>query len=111
VKDRLLPLRHIPDAIERLEDYAAAGKQAFLSEPMRKDVIARNLEVIGEAVARLPDDLRAKTPNFSWRDPVNMRNWLIHGYDVIDLDVVWDTVTTDLPQMRAIVQALLAEGD
>ena len=40
-----------------------------------------------------------------------MRNWLIHGYDVIDLDVVWDTVTTDLPQMRAIVQALLAEGD
>ena len=65
MKDRLLPLRHILDAIERLEDYAAAGKQAFLSEPMRKDAIARNLEVIGEAVTRLPDDLRAKTPNFS----------------------------------------------
>jgi uncharacterized protein with HEPN domain len=64
VKDRLLPLRHILDAIERLEEYAAAGKQAFLSEPMRKDAIARNLEVIGEAVTRLPDDLRAKTPDF-----------------------------------------------
>ena len=111
MKDRLLPLRHILDAIERLEEYAAAGKDAFLAEPMRKDAIARNLEVIGEAVTRLPDDLRARTPDFSWRDPVNMRNWLIHGYDVIDLDVVWDTLIVDLPKMKAVVQALLAEGD
>lgn len=54
--------------------------------------------------------LRLSAPDFEWRDPVGMRNWLIHGYDVVDLDVVWDTVTTDIPKLKAVVVGLLASG-
>ena len=105
MKDRLLPLRHILDAIELIESYTAAGKRAFLHETMRRDAIARNLEVIGEAVTRLPE-----TRDFPWRDPIDMRNWLIHRYDVVDLDVVWDTATVDIPVLKGVVIELLA-GD
>ncbi len=51
MKDPLVPLRHILDAIERIERYAEPGRGAFDTEPMRQDAILRNLEVVGEAVS------------------------------------------------------------
>ena len=111
MKDPLVPLRHILDAIERIERYAMPGRAAFDLEPMRQDAILRNLEVIGEAVARLSAEIRAGAPEFAWRDPIGMRNWLIHGYDVVDHDIVWNTVQTSLPQLKAVVLRLLAGTD
>jgi uncharacterized protein with HEPN domain len=110
VKDPHLPLRHILDAIERIEDYASPGRQAFDGESMRRDAIVRNLEVIGEAVPRLSVDVRERAPEFAWRDPIGMRDWLIHGYDVVDLDIVWDTVITALPILKEVVVHLLGTG-
>jgi uncharacterized protein with HEPN domain len=110
VKDRLLALRHILDALDRIEDYAAPGRAAFDADRMRQDAIVRNLEIIGEAVSRVPDDVRAMAPDFAWRDPIGMRNWLIHGYDVVDPEIVWSTVVDDLPKLRAVVVRLLEPG-
>lgn len=107
MNDPLLPLRHILDAIGRLETYAAAGRGAFDAEPMRRDAILRNLEVIGEATSRLGADVKALAPDFGWRDPIGMRNWLIHGYDVIDPDIVWNTVVVSIPELKAVVNTLL----
>ena len=107
MRDPLLPLRHILDAIERIEDYAEAGQAAFQEDPMRQDAIVRRLEVIGEAVARLPVDVRDLAPDFAWRDPIGMRNWLIHGYDVVDLDIVWNTVVVAIPQLKTVVERVL----
>jgi uncharacterized protein with HEPN domain len=100
MKDQRVPLRHILDAIGRIELYTAPGREAFDADSMRRDAIARNLEVIGEAVNRLPEDVRRPVPDFSWREPIGMRNWLIHGYDAIDMDIVWETVTRDIPRLQ-----------
>jgi len=65
--------------------------------------LTRLVEIIGEAAARIPSDLRDRLPGIPWADVVGMRNKLIHGYDTVDLDILWDTVTNELP---ALVEAL-----
>lgn len=59
--------------------------------------LTRLFEIIGEAAARVSDAARTKHPEIPWSQMIGMRNRLIHGYDVIDADVIWQTVTEDLP--------------
>jgi uncharacterized protein with HEPN domain len=65
--------------------------------------LTRLVEIIGEAAARIPKGMQDKYPAIPWADVVGMRNKLIHGYDTVDLDILWDTVTNELP---ALVEAL-----
>ena len=106
MKDPTVYLRHILDAIVRIETYAAAGQEAFRAEPMRQDAIVRNLEIIGEAVRQLPAEFHAEVPGVDWGAAIGMRNWLIHGYAVVDLGIVWQPVTGDVPAMRNAVEGL-----
>ena len=59
--------------------------------------LTRLFEIIGEAAAHVSDTVRAKHPDIPWSQMIGMRNRLIHGYDIIDADVIWQTVTEDLP--------------
>jgi len=59
----------------------------------------RLVEIVGEAGARVSKEERAKHPQIPWDDVVGMRNRLIHGYDMVDLDILWDTVKDDLPRL------------
>lgn len=58
--------------------------------------LVRLLEVIGEAANRVPRDVQARYPDIAWPEIVGLRNRLIHGYDSVDLDIVWQTVQEDL---------------
>lgn len=69
----------------------------------------RLLEVIGEAAARIPEDLRACHDDVPWRDITDMRNRLIHGYDAINHDLVWDVLTLDLPSLIAQLETILSQ--
>jgi len=66
------------------------------------------IEIVGEAASRIPDDLRQSYPSVPWQLAADMRNKLIHGYDVIEFAIVYDTVCDDLPslvqQLDAIIQ-------
>ncbi len=108
MKDPTLYLRHILDAIRRIETYAAAGEGSFRAESMRQDAIVRNLEIIGEAVRKLPVELQGEVPGVDWGAAIGMHNWLIHGYAVVDLDIVWQTVVDDVPAMWQAIEDLLA---
>jgi uncharacterized protein with HEPN domain len=59
--------------------------------------VARAVELVGEAASRVPTDTRDSFPTIPWPDIVGTRNRLIHGYDRVDLRIVWDTVQEDLP--------------
>ena len=61
--------------------------------------LVRLLEIIGEAAGRVPTDEQARRPGVPWPAIVGLRNRLIHGYDNIDHDIVWQIVTTDLPAL------------
>ncbi len=62
--------------------------------------------VMGEAVKRLSTDYRNKYPHIPWKLMAGMRDKLIHGYDIVDLDEVWKTVDVDVPQVLPLLEAL-----
>jgi uncharacterized protein with HEPN domain len=70
--------------------------------------IVKEIEIIGEAAAKVSNDTKAKYPNVAWLDIINMRNHLIHVYFDIDLDIVWNTVQQDLPSFVVQLQEIIA---
>lgn len=101
-------LQDMLKAVQRIESYTVAGKEAFMANPMMQDAVTRNFEIIGEVVKRIPKDLLAQQPHIPWQDIAGFRDVLIHDYDEIDLDEVWLTVACDLPALHLAVDALLA---
>ena len=88
---------------------AGISKEAFRRDPRTADAVVRNLEVIGEAVKRLPPDLRERRPSVEWSKMSGLRDVLIHAYFGVDLDIVWDIVESKLDAVAAAVASLLDE--
>lgn len=103
----LLYLESIRDCLERIAEYTATGKQAFLDSRLIQDGVIRNLEVIGEATKNLSSELQELNPAIPWRQIAGMRDVLIHDYLKVDLGRVWRTVENDLPPLTAAVSTLL----
>jgi len=75
----------------------------FESDVQLQDAVIRRLEIIGEAARRISDEFQSRWPNLPWRDMIGMRNVMIHGYDTVDLAIVWHTVQHDLPELARAV--------
>ena len=71
--------------------------------------VVRALEIIGEATKRLPMDLREQYPDIPWKGMAGMRDRIIHGYDNVDYQIVWDVVKDDIPRIRPQLQQILSE--
>jgi uncharacterized protein with HEPN domain len=102
-----LYLRHILDAIERIEDYASVGRDAFMAQPHWQDATIRQLEIIGEATKRLSEGLRSSHPEVPWRRIAGLRDVLIHNYMGVDLSAVWEITRKDIPELKRHVLEIL----
>ena len=71
--------------------------------------MVRNLEVIGEAVKKLPEDLRAQYPSLEWKKMAGLRDILIHEYFGLDSEIVWDIVKNKVPTLNQAVRAMLTQ--
>jgi uncharacterized protein with HEPN domain len=80
----------------------------FRSDEKVVDAVARNLELIGEATKRLPDDLRRRYQDVPWRKMAGLRDVIVHGYFGVDVQLLWDIVQKDVPAARLKVAAILA---
>ena len=109
-KDYLL---HMIEAADRILAYAADTEEAgFLSNPMLQDAVIRNIEVIGEAANNLvisSPDLVQRHPSVPFAQIYAMRNRIAHGYFAVSLRMVWETVRTDVPQLRERLAQIAAE--
>ena len=83
----------------------------FAENIEKQDSVARRLEIIGEAVKGLPQDLRDRYPAVPWRDITGARDVLVHEYFRIDIDLAWDMVQKDIPKLAAQVERILDELD
>jgi len=74
--------------------------------------LVRLLEVVGEAAGRVSPETRARNRSIPWPQTVSMRNRLIHGYDSVDMGIVWQVIQHDLPPVIGQLERLLSpEGD
>ena len=101
-------LAHIADSIVAIESYVVGGRDAFMRERLIQDAVVRNFEIIGEAANRLSPAVRDR-PGIPWGKMIAFRNRLIHGYWSVDLLLVWDVVTRELPALKSEVTRLLSE--
>ncbi len=69
--------------------------------------LVRLLEIVGEAAGRVPEADRGRYPRIPWRDVVDLRNRLVHGYDTVNFDIVWAIVQQDLPPLVAELEKIL----
>lgn len=79
-------------------------------ERMLELSLIRLIEVVGEAAARVTPEGQAKYSSIPWPQVVGMRNRLIHGYDQVDLDILWDTIEVDLPPFITKLEKILESG-
>lgn len=82
-----------------LEFNAGMDRAAFLADVKTQSSVLHQLMVIGEAVKRLSDDFRTRHSEIPWPLMAGMRDKLIHGYDIVDLDQVWRTADHDIPNL------------
>jgi uncharacterized protein with HEPN domain len=71
--------------------------------------ITRLIEIVGEAAAKVTPEIQVKYPSIPWAQIIGMRNRLIHGYDIVDLDILWDTLEIDLPPLISELEKILGE--
>ncbi|MDP0995627.1 HepT-like ribonuclease domain-containing protein, partial [Klebsiella pneumoniae] len=72
----------------------------FMRSSSLQDMIARRIEIIGEAVKNLPEDLKREHPEIPWRDIAGLRDIVVHQYFGLDLELIWDVVEKDIPQLK-----------
>jgi len=93
----------------RARTYAAAGR-ASLDDDMTRDAALYALAIVGEAANRVTEELRAAHPEVAWRRIVNQRNILVHVYDQLDLDLVWQAIEL-LPALQSEIESILESLD
>jgi len=101
-------LSDIKEAIRRITAYTARMTyEAFLTDTKTQDAVIRNLEIIGEATKNLSEELRARYPDIPWKSMAGVRNRLIHHYFGVNLDIVWQIVTAELPKVASQLDKIL----
>ena len=106
--DPTLTLRQIIDFADEITAIVAGRTREDLdtNRELRR-ALERCVELVGEAATRLPADWRESHNEIPWRQIIAMRNVMIHGYDVVLSDVLWNVVTNDVPKLRAEIKLLL----
>ncbi|MDX1616979.1 MAG: DUF86 domain-containing protein [Candidatus Promineifilaceae bacterium] len=107
-------LFYISDMIgfaEKVLTYTEEMDQAaFIADSLTYDATLRNLELIGEAATRIPEDVREAHSEIPWRKVIATRNRLIHAYLGIDDDIVWSIIRDDIPDLIKALKSLASEA-
>jgi len=109
-KDNYVYLRHILDAINRIEEYTKEVKyKDFMDNNLVQAGVMREIEIIGEATKRLTQEFKEKHPDIPWTKMAGTRDKLIRDYFGVDIDAVWDTVKQDIPALAVKVSEIIKE--
>ena len=109
-KDDSVCIRHILDATREAISFADGRSRTDLDTDRKLNLsLVRLLEIIGEAARGISKEFRQNHPDLPWNKMVGMRDRLIHGYFDVNLDVVWETITEDLPILVAQLEKMVGD--
>ena len=108
MKEDSVYLRHILEAIRRIEENTGGGRESFMASHTLQDAVPRNLQTMAEATQRLSAQAKEQQPTVDWRALSGFRNVLVHNYLSIDLDQIWRAIERDLPGLKTAAETVLA---
>jgi len=94
-------------SIHKIKVYTKGlSKKRFLGDEKTIDAVVRNLEIIGEAIKKIPENIRSKYPNVEWRKITGLRDILVHEYFGVDAEIIWDIVHNKIPELDNEIQQI-----
>ena len=106
-RDYKVYLDDILESIEKIEDYAQGKNWSdFAKDTELQDAVLRSLEIIGEAVKHIPDEVKEKHSEVEWKKIAGARDIFVHEYFGVSLERIWDTVLKDLPKLKEQIKGL-----
>jgi len=109
-RDYKLFIKDIVDAIESIEEFVAGMNfEEFKNDDKTVSAVVRKLEIIGEATKNIPDEIKEKYPMLPWKEMAKIRDKLIHGYFVVDFEIIWKVVKEELPLLKSEIRRILHE--
>jgi uncharacterized protein with HEPN domain len=97
------------EAVDKIARYVSGlTRDQFAANEEKVDAVVRNLEVLGEAFKQIPMAICSAHPEIEWKKVAGLRDILIHRYFGVDLDIVWDVISTKLPALRTSLRMILA---
>ena len=107
-KDDLIYVEHIYDRIVRIQKYMQnISMDSFINNEEKREAIERNFEIMGEAASRISEEFKKKYFEVNWKDIKSMRNFLIHDYEEVDMQIMWDTIQNDLPILKPQLEKII----
>ncbi|PKP57434.1 MAG: hypothetical protein CVT88_08905 [Candidatus Altiarchaeales archaeon HGW-Altiarchaeales-1] len=98
----------ILEAINKIENYTGGlNYEEFSENGLIVDAVIRNLEIIGEASRNIPEEIKEKYPEIPWKRMIGLRNIVIHEYFGVDLSIVWEIITLNIPETKANIEKML----
>jgi uncharacterized protein with HEPN domain len=109
-RDYKVHLEDIAEAIRKIRSYTTnLSFQAFSSDVKTFDAVIRNLEIIGEAIKGVPEEVRLKYTDVEWKKIAGLRDILIHEYFGVDAEIIWDIIQNKLPVLERQIKRMLEE--
>lgn len=111
-RENVVRLRHMLDHAQEAVAMARGKTRADLDKDRQLNLsLVRLLEIIGEAASRMPKEECARYPGIPWPEIVSLRNRLIHGYDMVDFDILYQIFTQDLPPLIAELEKIVSKAE
>ena len=107
-RDWNLLFEDILESINKIGDYTKGSElETFISNPMLIDAVVRNIEIIGEASVKIPEEIKTKFSNVPWIKLKGIRNRIVHDYFGVDANIIWEIIEKDLDELKHHVEIAL----
>ncbi len=111
MKDNMIFVKHIMESINFIEQFTEGfTEKEFLKDFKTQAAVIEMIQIIGEASKNISEDFRSKYPDIPWRQMARTRDKLIHGYFSVDLNLTWDVIRKDIPDLKEKISKIINEN-